>query len=110
MHPCMTVLRLRAEAVLMARRVTRRKDVVLSGGLHPHYTETTETFLKYLEAKIDVLPADLCGEEDIAAHVGKIRPVLWFSILIYLVGSMICNLLQPFAMTAVRFLSLLLRR
>lgn len=60
-----------AEAVLMARRVTKRKDVVLSGGLHPHYTETTETFLKYLEAKIDVLPADLRGEEDIAAHVGN---------------------------------------
>ncbi|MGZ3377928.1 MAG: glycine dehydrogenase, partial [Phenylobacterium sp.] len=32
-----------AEAVMMAHRVTRRKKAVLSGGLHPHYRETTET-------------------------------------------------------------------
>src|SRR5210317_1848451 len=41
-----------AEAALMARRVTRRADVVLSGGLHPHYTETTETLLKFLDSTI----------------------------------------------------------
>jgi glycine cleavage system P protein (glycine dehydrogenase) subunit 1 len=32
-----------AEAVLMALRVTRRPKAVLSGGLHPHYSETVET-------------------------------------------------------------------
>ena len=32
-----------AEAVLMAARVTRRRKAVLSGGLHPHYAETTHT-------------------------------------------------------------------
>ncbi len=32
-----------AEAVLMARRVTRKNKAVLSGGLHPHYAETVET-------------------------------------------------------------------
>ncbi|MCG9917230.1 MAG: aminomethyl-transferring glycine dehydrogenase subunit GcvPA [Phenylobacterium sp.] len=32
-----------AEAVMMARRVTRRKRAVLSGGLHPHYAATTQT-------------------------------------------------------------------
>src|SRR5260221_1580357 len=32
-----------AEAVMMAQRVTRRKGAVLSGGLHPHYAETTRT-------------------------------------------------------------------
>ena len=58
-----------AEAALMARRVTRRADVVLSGGLHPHYTETTETLLKFLDSTIDVLPPDVEGEEDIAAHI-----------------------------------------
>lgn len=60
-----------AEAVLMARRVTKRKDVVLSGGLHPHYIETTETLLKYLEAEVNVLPPDVRGEEDVAAHIGE---------------------------------------
>jgi len=32
-----------AEAVLMAARATRRGKAVLSGGLHPHYAETTHT-------------------------------------------------------------------
>ncbi|MES1204000.1 MAG: aminomethyl-transferring glycine dehydrogenase subunit GcvPA [Pseudomonadota bacterium] len=32
-----------AEAALMAARVTKRSKVVLSGGLHPHYAETTKT-------------------------------------------------------------------
>ncbi|MEZ5938812.1 MAG: aminomethyl-transferring glycine dehydrogenase subunit GcvPB [Hyphomonadaceae bacterium] len=32
-----------AEAALMACRATRRKTVVLSGGLHPHYADTTRT-------------------------------------------------------------------
>ncbi|MDE2352626.1 MAG: aminomethyl-transferring glycine dehydrogenase subunit GcvPA [Alphaproteobacteria bacterium] len=32
-----------AEAVLMARRVTRKSKAVLSGGLHRHYAETVET-------------------------------------------------------------------
>jgi glycine dehydrogenase subunit 1 len=32
-----------AEAVLMARRITRRSKAILSGGLHPHYAETVET-------------------------------------------------------------------
>ena len=32
-----------AEAVMMAKRVTRRGKAVLSGGLHPHYAATTQT-------------------------------------------------------------------
>ena len=32
-----------AEAVLMAHRVTKRHQAVLSGNLHPHYRETIET-------------------------------------------------------------------
>lgn len=59
-----------AEAALMARRVTRKSDVVLSGGLHPHYTETTETLLKFLDCEIDALPADIAGDEDVAARIG----------------------------------------
>ncbi len=59
-----------AEAALMARRVTKRDDVVLSGGLHPHYIETTETLLKYLDAGIDILPPDITGDEDPVSHIG----------------------------------------
>lgn len=32
-----------AEAVLMAARATRRNRAVISGGVHPHYAETTRT-------------------------------------------------------------------
>ena len=32
-----------AEAVLMAQRITKRGKAILSGGLHPHYSETVET-------------------------------------------------------------------
>ena len=33
-----------AEAVLMARRLTRRNRLVLSGGLHPHYRDVVRTY------------------------------------------------------------------
>ena len=36
-----------AEAVMMANRVTRRSRAVLSGGLHPHYAETTGTLAHF---------------------------------------------------------------
>ena len=32
-----------AEAALMARRITKRKKVVMAGGLHPHYAEVVRT-------------------------------------------------------------------
>ena len=34
-----------AEAVLMARRLTRRNRIVLSSGLHPHYRDVVRTYL-----------------------------------------------------------------
>ena len=36
-----------AEAVLMARRLTKRKKAVLAGGLHPHYRAVIETISRY---------------------------------------------------------------
>ncbi|HUO94295.1 MAG TPA: aminomethyl-transferring glycine dehydrogenase subunit GcvPA [Rhizomicrobium sp.] len=35
-----------AEAVLMAQRITKRPKAILSGGLHPHYAETTATLVE----------------------------------------------------------------
>jgi glycine dehydrogenase subunit 1 len=46
------------EAVAMAARVTRRKRVVLSGALHPHYAEVVRTMAKFTEDEIaDALPS-----------------------------------------------------
>ena len=42
-----------AEAVLMAGRVNRRKNVVLSGGLHPFYCDVVETLTQFTELKIE---------------------------------------------------------
>lgn len=40
------------EAVAMAARVTKRKRVVLSGALHPHYAEVVRTMAKFTEDEI----------------------------------------------------------
>ncbi len=58
-----------AEAVLMARRITRRDKAVLSGGLHPHYRSVTETQTRYLELDIVSAAPDLSGSEDLAAMI-----------------------------------------
>ncbi len=36
-----------AEAVMMANRVTRRGKAILSGGLHPHYRDSTATIAHF---------------------------------------------------------------
>ena len=58
-----------AEAVLMARRVTRRGKAVLAGGLHPHYRETVETVSRMSGGTLDILPPDPTGSEDILARI-----------------------------------------
>ena len=50
-----------AEAVMMARRITGRNKVVLSGGLHPHYRETAATFARYSNAEFAAAPPDVDG-------------------------------------------------
>ncbi len=58
-----------AEAVLMARRITRRDKAILSGGLHPHYREVTETQTRYLDLEIVASAPDLTGGEDLAGMI-----------------------------------------
>ena len=58
-----------AEAALMARRVTRRKDVVLSGGLHPQYADVTRTSLRFLDGHVISLPPVVEHEEE--ASIGS---------------------------------------
>lgn len=58
-----------AEAVLMARRITRRDKAVLSGGLHPHYRSVTETQTRYLDLDIVSAAPDLTASEDLGAMI-----------------------------------------
>ncbi|HTT96415.1 MAG TPA: aminomethyl-transferring glycine dehydrogenase subunit GcvPA [Rhizomicrobium sp.] len=57
-----------AEAVLMAQRVTRRPKAILSGGLHPHYSETVET-VAGLSGKVVRAPVTPGSAEDIPAMI-----------------------------------------
>ena len=58
-----------AEAVLMANRLTRRNRAVLSGGLHPHYAETTRTLARFIGFELDECPPDPENVEDLAAMI-----------------------------------------
>jgi len=42
-----------AEAVTMANRVTRRHHAILSGGLHPHYRQVTETLGRFIGFELE---------------------------------------------------------
>jgi len=60
------------EAVAMATRVTRRKKAVLSGALHPHYTEVVKTMAKFTGDQIaDAKPA-IQAEPDNAGLISRI--------------------------------------
>ncbi len=51
-----------AEAALMACRVTKRKRVVLSGGVHPHYVAATRTLCEAQGIEVVALPPAIDGE------------------------------------------------
>ncbi|MBN9307933.1 aminomethyl-transferring glycine dehydrogenase subunit GcvPA, partial [Devosia sp.] len=57
-----------AEAVLMARRLTRRDRIVLSGGLHPHYRDVVRTYLGD-GPDLVCLPASPEGQGDILNQI-----------------------------------------
>jgi glycine dehydrogenase subunit 1 len=54
-----------AEAALMARRITRRGRVLLSGALHPHYAAVVRTNLELVGDDVVFAPIDVEGREDL---------------------------------------------
>ncbi len=58
-----------AEAAVMACRVTKRYAVVLSGGLHPHYADTTRTLCEAAGIKVIQLDPAVDGELALAGAV-----------------------------------------
>src|SRR5687768_14643149 len=60
-----------AEAVLMARRSTRKSKVLISEGLHPEYTETVRTYLAGMgeEHNIKMVKLGADGRTDVASVV-----------------------------------------
>jgi len=57
-----------AEAVLMARRLTRRSRIILSGGLHPHYRDVVKAYLKD-DPDLVCLPPSPEGQGDILERI-----------------------------------------
>ena len=58
-----------AEAALMSCRITKRRKVLLSGGLHPHYQSVTETALRFSDIECVALDPDPIGIEDLLGRV-----------------------------------------
>jgi glycine dehydrogenase subunit 1 len=58
-----------AEAVMMANRVTRRAKAVISGGLHPHYRETTATHAHFAGFTVEQFAPNPSSIEDLAASI-----------------------------------------
>ena len=59
-----------AEAAMMAARVTKRKKIVFSGGVHPHYTDTARTACEALGLEVLALPAAIDDEAAVTAQLG----------------------------------------
>ena len=59
-----------AEAAVMACRVTKRSTIVMSGGLHPHYADTTRTLCEAAGLKVVQLAPAVDGELELSKHVG----------------------------------------
>jgi glycine dehydrogenase subunit 1 len=57
--------------VMMANRVTRRSQAVLSGGLHPHYREVCETYARFVGFTLATQDPAPEGGEDLAGLVGR---------------------------------------
>lgn len=58
-----------AEAVLMARRLTRRNKIILSGGLHPQYRDVVKTYTGGDD--LICLAASPEGQGDIIDHIDE---------------------------------------
>ena len=63
-----------AEAVLMARRITKRPKAIVCEGVHPEYIETTQTYLSGLgsDAELIRIGVDADGVTDIEALLAKL--------------------------------------
>src|SRR5580700_6689400 len=57
------------EAVAMARRITKRRKALLSGGLHPHYAEAVRTYSAMSGDAVAVLPPDVFAAENLGSVV-----------------------------------------
>jgi glycine dehydrogenase subunit 1 len=59
-----------SEAVAMACRVTKRNKALMSGKVHPHYADVTETSMKFMSVDVERLAPDPFNVEDLIGRIG----------------------------------------
>lgn len=74
-----------AEAVFMARRITRRPKVVFSAGVHPHYVAVTRTLMQFSDDTLTI--------KDPLLHEGKPGDD-WSSLIDEIDGQTSCVVVQ----------------
>ncbi len=60
------------EAIVMARRITRRGRAILSGGLHPHYVSVAKTMARFTGDVLETATPELTGAPDTARLLDSI--------------------------------------
>ena len=60
------------EAIVMARRITRRGKAILSGGLHPHYVSVAKTMARFTGDVLDVSAPRMEAVSDAAEIIERI--------------------------------------
>lgn len=58
-----------AEAVVMAKRVTRKSKAILAPGLHPHYAAATQTLASTLDIQIDERECRQGRDDNVINHI-----------------------------------------
>ncbi|MBX7147001.1 MAG: aminomethyl-transferring glycine dehydrogenase subunit GcvPA [Alphaproteobacteria bacterium] len=53
------------EAIMMANRLTKRGKAIITGSVHPHYSETAETYAKFNGFETMVLPPDIHNTQQV---------------------------------------------
>ncbi|HEU0067279.1 MAG TPA: aminomethyl-transferring glycine dehydrogenase subunit GcvPA [Sphingomonas sp.] len=60
------------EAIVMARRITRRGKAILSSGLHPHYVSVARTMAKYTGDALETSAPELIAETDLDRLIAQV--------------------------------------
>lgn len=57
-----------AEAALMAQRITKRDKIIVSGGVHPHYSDVLQTYVS-ADDGLNLLATDPLARENMVPHI-----------------------------------------
>ncbi len=60
------------EAVVMARRVTKRSKAMFADGVHPHYVAVAQTMARYTEDSVETSAPKLEADPDLASLAARI--------------------------------------